>query len=83
MTEFHVDVIVIGAGVSVWPFARHLCLLGRETLVIEKEKTFGTATSSATPEKKTIPDFCISEPQDHSINGIVNLFGIDLSNCSR
>lgn len=46
MTEFRTAAIVIGAGVVGLAIARQLCLLGQETLVIEKEKTFGTATSS-------------------------------------
>ncbi len=46
MTEFRVDAIVIGAGVVGLAIARRMALVGLETLVIEKEKTFGTATSS-------------------------------------
>ena len=46
----HVDTIVIGAGVVGLATARALTLAGREVLILEKEETFGTETSSRNSE---------------------------------
>ena len=41
-----VDVVVIGAGVVGLAVARSLALAGREVMVLEREATIGTGTSS-------------------------------------
>jgi L-2-hydroxyglutarate oxidase LhgO len=45
-----IDCIVIGAGVVGLAIARALALAGRDTLVLETESAFGTATSSRNSE---------------------------------
>jgi L-2-hydroxyglutarate oxidase LhgO len=45
-----VDVVVVGAGVIGLAAARALALAGREVLVLESERHFGTATSSRNSE---------------------------------
>lgn len=49
MTE-RVECVVVGAGVIGLATARALALTGREVLVLEAEKTFGTQTSSRNSE---------------------------------
>lgn len=45
-----VDCVVIGAGVIGLAIAREMALQGRETIVLEREKTFGTVSSSRNSE---------------------------------
>jgi L-2-hydroxyglutarate oxidase LhgO len=45
-----VECIVVGAGVIGIAIARELALMGHEVLVVDKESTFGTATSSRNSE---------------------------------
>ncbi len=45
-----VECVVVGAGVVGLAIARSLALQGREVLVLEAEKTFGTQTSSRNSE---------------------------------
>ncbi len=45
-----VDCVVIGAGVVGLAVARHLAITGREVVVLEKEETIGTETSSRNSE---------------------------------
>jgi L-2-hydroxyglutarate oxidase LhgO len=45
-----VDAVVIGAGVVGLAVARALALAGRETIILEKEMTIGTGTSSRNSE---------------------------------
>ncbi|MBV9568758.1 MAG: NAD(P)/FAD-dependent oxidoreductase [Hyphomicrobiales bacterium] len=45
-----VDAVVIGAGVIGLAVARALALAGRETIILEKETTIGTGTSSRNSE---------------------------------
>ncbi|MDB5972455.1 MAG: putative dependent oxidoreductase [Hydrocarboniphaga sp.] len=45
-----VDCIVIGAGVVGLAIARRIAMSGRETLILERENAFGTATSSRNSE---------------------------------
>jgi L-2-hydroxyglutarate oxidase LhgO len=46
----HVDTVVIGAGVVGLAVARAFALAGREVVVLEKESTIGTGTSSRNSE---------------------------------
>src|SRR4029077_8713774 len=45
-----VDAAVVGAGVVGLAVARALALAGRETIILEKEMTIGTGTSSRNSE---------------------------------
>ncbi|MBV9975447.1 MAG: FAD-dependent oxidoreductase, partial [Hyphomicrobiales bacterium] len=45
-----VDAVVVGAGVVGLAVARALALAGHETIILEKETTIGTATSSRNSE---------------------------------
>jgi L-2-hydroxyglutarate oxidase LhgO len=45
-----IDCVVIGAGVSGLAIARALALQGRETLIVERERQFGSGTSSRNSE---------------------------------
>ncbi|EWS65007.1 L-2-hydroxyglutarate oxidase LhgO [Hydrogenophaga sp. T4] len=45
-----VDVVVIGAGVVGLAVARSMALAGREVMVLEREATIGTGTSSRNSE---------------------------------
>ena len=46
----HVDCVVVGAGVIGLAVARALALAGREVLILEKEDSFGSETSSRNSE---------------------------------
>ena len=46
----HIDVVIIGAGVIGLATAREIAQSGKSVLLIEKEKSFGMATSSRNSE---------------------------------
>ena len=46
MTDFNVEIVVIGAGVIGLAIARALTQLGKEVLILEEEQKFGQITSS-------------------------------------
>ena len=46
MTDFNVEIVVIGAGVIGLAIARTLTQLGKEVLILEEEQKFGQITSS-------------------------------------
>src|SRR2546427_2373797 len=50
MPAEQVDAVVIGAGVAGLAIARALALGGREVIVLERESTIGTGTSSRNSE---------------------------------
>ncbi len=50
MAEFRTEVLVIGAGVVGLAVARRFALAGFEVLLVEREATFGTQTSSRNSE---------------------------------
>jgi L-2-hydroxyglutarate oxidase LhgO len=46
----HVDCVVVGAGVIGLAIAREMALQGRETILLEREKAFGTISSARNSE---------------------------------
>ena len=50
MPAEHVDAVIIGAGVAGLAVARSFALAGREVIVLERESTIGTGTSSRNSE---------------------------------
>ena len=46
MSSNFVDVLVIGGGVIGLAIAKNFAVKGREVIVLEKENTFGSVTSS-------------------------------------
>ncbi|WP_156499991.1 NAD(P)/FAD-dependent oxidoreductase, partial [Oleiphilus sp. HI0061] len=50
MEQFNVDCLVIGAGVVGLAIARRIALEGREVLLVDKESSIGTQTSSRNSE---------------------------------
>ena len=49
MTD-HQDIIIIGAGVIGLSVGKHLAEMGRDVVILEKEKHFGMGTSSRNSE---------------------------------
>lgn len=50
MSELSTDIVVVGAGVIGLAVARRFAIAGLEVLLVEKEATFGTGTSSRNSE---------------------------------
>ena len=46
----HIDVVIVGAGVVGLALAREVALSGKSALIIEKQSSFGMATSSRNSE---------------------------------